>query len=67
VAPIRLQLIENSDVFDTHFKGFMLLSIVVALAKHSCSSCVADSDYKYTCLIGCHSLNKLSTVSAILS
>jgi len=35
VAPIRLldsKLIENSDVFDIHFKGFMLLSIIVALA-----------------------------------
>ena len=26
------KLIENSDVFDIHFKGFMLLSIIVALA-----------------------------------
>ena len=35
VAPIRsfnLKLFENSDVFDIHFKGFMLLSIIVVLA-----------------------------------
>jgi len=35
VAPIRSlnsKLIENNEAFDIHFKGFMLLLIIVALA-----------------------------------
>jgi len=32
---------KNSDIFDIHFKGIILLLIIVVLTQHSCSLCVA--------------------------